>query len=307
MNTIKSYLRNIFPSPIWIFFSIVKRKFYPKQFFYSEVKFLSNLLNYLVYTSVIYHFYIEKIKRDPYSYLKTLIKKMNDGQILHHAIENSFAHTLYWDSYLEGFKDFKDFNISEELKSAVVIDIGAHQGFFSCRGQWKNKDAKFYCIEPDPKNYEILNKNSLLIGNENIKTYNILLSDRSAEVEFFLGRSLSTGSIENIVIGKKLNNGSIPIKSLTFEDFLDLNNIGQIDFLKCDVEGGEYKIFNNPNQLLKTKFLAIEMHTVKDIKPRDTYLYAFIQDNFECYEKQTSQTFGDHAIEIFGINKQYLN
>ena len=302
MNTIKLFLRNIFPSPIWIFLSVVKRKFYPKQFFYSDVKFLSNLLNYLVYSSVIYHFYIEKINRDPYSYSKTLVKKMKDGQILHHAIENPFAHTLYWDSYLDGFKDF---NIRDELKSPVVIDIGAHQGFFSCRGQWKLKDAKFYCIEPDPKNYEILNKNSLLTGNENIKTYNILLSDRSAEVEFFLGRSLSTGSIENMVVGRKLNNGSIPIKSLTFEDFLDLNNIGQIDFLKCDVEGGEYKIFNNPDLLLKTKFLAFEMHSVDDIMPRETDLYSFIQDNFKCYEKETSPTFGDHAIEIFGTNKQY--
>ena len=114
--------------------NIVKRKFYPIKFFYSDVKFLSNLLNYQVYSSVIYYFYIEKIKRDPYSYSKTLIKKMKDGQILHHAIENPFAHSLYWDTYLDGFKDF---NIREELKSGVVIDIGAHQGFFSVRGQWK--------------------------------------------------------------------------------------------------------------------------------------------------------------------------
>ena len=179
--------------------------------------------------------------------------------------------------------------------------------FFQSEGNGKNKDTKFYCIEPDPKNYKILNKNALLTNSENIKTYNILLSDRSAEIEFFLGRSLSTGSIENMVVGKKLNNGSIPIKSLTFEDFLDLNNIGQIDFLKCDVEGGEYKIFNNPSLLLKTKFLAFEMHSVDNIMPRETDLYSFIQDNFKCYEKETSKTFGEHAIEIFGINNQYLN
>jgi len=300
MNTIKSFLRNIIPSSIWTFLGEEKKKFYPKQFFSSDVKFLSNLLNYLVYSSGIYHIYIEKIKRDPYLYSKTLIKKMKDGQIIHHAIETPMPDPLYWDSYIAGFKDL---NILEELKNPVVIDIGAHQGFFSCRGQWKLKDAQFHCIEPDPKNYKILNKNSLLTCNENIKTYNLLISDRSAEVEFFFGRSSSTGSIERVVAGRTMNDGSISMDSLTFEDFLDLNNIGKVDFLKCDVEGSEYKIFENPDSLLKIKFLAFEMHSVDNIKPRETPLYSFIQDNFKCYEIETSPTFGDHCIEIFGTNK----
>ena len=48
---------------------------------------------------------------------------------------------------------------------------------------------------------------------------------------------------------------------ITAEEFIKLNNIQRIDFLKCDIEGSEFGLIENNAPLLRiTEQLAIEIH-----------------------------------------------
>ena len=54
-----------------------------------------------------------------------------------------------------------------------------------------------------------------------------------------------------------------------------------IDYLKCDIEGGEYLAFKPKELLLKVKYLMMELHTIENIPPEDTDLFKYIKKNFD--------------------------
>ena len=44
------------------------------------------------------------------------------------------------------------------------------------------------------------------------------------------------------------------------KEFIELNKLSRIDFLKCDIEGSEFDLINDTSLLEITKQLAIEIH-----------------------------------------------
>ena len=44
------------------------------------------------------------------------------------------------------------------------------------------------------------------------------------------------------------------------KEFIELNNLSRIDFLKCDIEGSEFDFINDTSLLEITQQLAIEIH-----------------------------------------------
>jgi FkbM family methyltransferase len=72
-------------------------------------------------------------------------------------------------------------------ETPVVVDIGAHQGFFSRQLYSIFKgESNIYCFEPDKKNFEILVKN---VGNiPTCKVYNVGLSDKPGNLNFYRDR-----------------------------------------------------------------------------------------------------------------------
>jgi len=63
---------------------------------------------------------------------------------------------------------------------------------------------------------------------------------------------------------------------------MDLYQIDRIDFLKCDIEGGEWDIFRNlsPDTLKKIDRIAMEAHGVPDFDFNDFYLPGKIRHSF---------------------------
>ena len=57
---------------------------------------------------------------------------------------------------------------------------------------------------------------------------------------------------------------------MTLEEMMDLYKIDKIDFLKCDIEGGEYDLFKSlsPEILSKIDKIAVETH---DEKQNETF------------------------------------
>jgi FkbM family methyltransferase len=143
----------------------------------------------------------------------------------------------------------------------VVLDLGSYAGVSSYFiSKQIGDNGKVICMEPDPKNFDILNKN--------IKFHNI-----NNAILLQKGVWSSTGKIDFQTegnLGSTISNFSNRKKNTTSIDVLCLEdlqkNIGlKIDAIKMDIEGGELNVIKNSFEFFKKNNyprLVIEPHFV---------------------------------------------
>ncbi len=131
----------------------------------------------------------------------------------------------------------------------VVLDVGAHAGYFSLWAAAQNPKVKIYALEPVKDNFEFLQKNIAENKFKNIKPENLALTKKSGEINIFLSEDSHNHSL--LPISDKTQS----VKSVNLADFIKKNKIKIISLLKIDIEGGEYEIFEN---LEKEIFSKIE-------------------------------------------------
>jgi len=119
--------------------------------------------------------------------------------------------------------DYEKYGVSPSVKDKVIGDIGAAFGDWTIMTAKKFPQAVVYAFEPDKIYYAKLVENCRLNQVNNVKPINI-----------------AVGSMEEL---KKYTGN-------------------RIDHLKCDCEGGEFKIFadKNRSQELRIKKIVMEFH-----------------------------------------------
>ena len=161
----------------------------------------------------------------------------------------------------------------------IVFDVGASVGPFTHFIKDQNP-AKVYCFEPHSEMYQTLVGN---VSGENIVCVNQAIGPVTSEFE---SAGLFNSDLRETC--EEENRQTIP--SIKFKDFVEQNNITQIDFLKTDCEGGEYDIFNDENLSWvknNVKKIAGEFHLgtpelrAKFLRFRETYLKQLT--NYEIY------------------------
>lgn len=126
----------------------------------------------------------------------------------------------------------------------VVVDLGANVGAFTMLALANSKAGKVIAVEPN----EELNR----LFRRQIE-FN-LFSPRVTLHRFFIGfRSAKQKQMLN-------NPYSKDAQFITQNEFIDLNNLSRIDFLKCDIEGSEFDFIQDTSLLQITNQLAIEIH-----------------------------------------------
>ena len=119
----------------------------------------------------------------------------------------------------------------------VLFDVGANIGLFSIKMAKQYPQARIYSFEPNPDVFGRLVRNIEINGVQNIFAYNVGMSD--AKETAFIDARHST------VLGKitKTRESALSeVQLSTICSFMEQNKIGQIDLLKIDVEGYEYKV-----------------------------------------------------------------
>ncbi|KKQ39671.1 MAG: SAM-dependent methyltransferase [Candidatus Magasanikbacteria bacterium GW2011_GWA2_37_8] len=138
----------------------------------------------------------------------------------------------------------REYRLAEEtIKSAKdpIIDVGAHAGFFSLYASAFNSNVKIFALEPEPKNFDILEKHLKNNKIKNVLPLAVALSSKSGKQKLHLSKDshnhyLSSGeAVEETIM--------VPTQDLT--NFCEKNKIKNISLLKLDIEGGEYDIFRS--------------------------------------------------------------
>jgi FkbM family methyltransferase len=139
----------------------------------------------------------------------------------------------------------------------LIFDIGANNG--NTVEFYKNFSEVLVCFEPNPKLVEVL-KNRF--KNENVIIDNRGVSD-SVEIKKFMlsnADTISTFSnnwVEESRFSKTHRwDESVDVQTTTLDSII--NQYGEPDFVKIDVEGYEYEVLNGLTLLLHKSIFAFE-------------------------------------------------
>jgi FkbM family methyltransferase len=134
--------------------------------------------------------------------------------------------------------------------SMVVIDIGAHVGYFTLLAA-KNTGTtgKVYSFEPEPNNHDLLTKNIEINEYQNIVATKMAVSDRTGSSELYL-TALDSGR-HSLFHHNLPEQGSAAVETTTLDFFLESQGWPQIDLIKIDVEGAEATVLDGMTRLLE--------------------------------------------------------
>lgn len=145
-----------------------------------------------------------------------------------------------------------------------VIDAGANIGLASLFYAREHPNAAIACFEPDPINFEILQRN-LQANRVNAEAHNVALSDRDGDMELFSlkGAPGDVGSSPSLELRQVFHPHERLIKRILPCRSLRPWLAEPVDILKLDIEGGEIAVLRDiRNDLGNVRHLAMEFHHI---------------------------------------------
>jgi FkbM family methyltransferase len=128
-----------------------------------------------------------------------------------------------------------------------IFDIGANIGWYSCHMAKKLPKAKIFSFEPIPETFEKLYNNINVNEISNVLLNNIAFSSKKENLTFYYS-PLVTGASSSQNITENENMSKLECAADTIDNYIAVNNIEKLDFIKCDVEGAEYFVFQGGNK-----------------------------------------------------------
>ncbi|AUD03011.1 FkbM family methyltransferase [Spirosoma pollinicola] len=150
--------------------------------------------------------------------------------------------------------------LSYVKEDTVMLDIGANMGFYSIRVGQKAKKGKVIAFEPDPGNFDTLQKNLVLNNLTNVMPYNAALSDKKETLRLYK-HPFNVGDY------RLYNDGD-------FKEYVDVPTLRlddtvkeRVDLIKIDVQGFEYFVLKGGRSIL-AKYMPI---VISEFWPRGLY------------------------------------
>jgi len=137
-----------------------------------------------------------------------------------------------------------------------VIDIGANIGITTVAVAKKiGRRGKLYSFEPVPEYFNILRKNTSSNGLENVKVYELAVTDQVGRA-YFYQKGLSTGVVFEEGVEK------FKVSTTTIDRFLTEEEIERIDLINMDCEGSELLVLKGAKETLRKNKVKIfcEIH-----------------------------------------------
>ena len=191
------------------------------------------------------------------SFVKRILFKLLTQPAYLKAMHRGF-YFLYDLGLLKSDKRFKYHYMVKQLikKDFTVIDIGANLGYFAKIFARLTSQGKVICIEPILPFYQILQK--FLSSYPQVVIHNIALGEQEGIVEMVLPESngmIRTGLPH--IVDKTEDIGGQKTTQVEVKKGSELfGSLSKIDYIKCDIEGYEWIVFNELQPII-SKFRPI--------------------------------------------------
>jgi FkbM family methyltransferase len=190
--------------------------------------------------------------------------------------------------------DFKSSNENNPIEmflmgylrdSMVYFDVGANNGYYySLKVAKQFPNCKVYAFEPDPKILHHLEKN-IKYNQCNIRVIPQGLTDHVGTAKLTADR----GAGNYIVVNSEDSSSTIEIKCNTLDHFVSESRINQIDFIKVDIEGGEYNFIKGAQKSIElfkpSIILELNDKLLKRFHASRSHVLSFLKNaGYTCFE-----------------------
>jgi FkbM family methyltransferase len=153
-----------------------------------------------------------------------------------------------------------------DRSATVIVDVGAHKGYFALRACSLLPTATVHCYEPDPRSARILVENAKRNGVlSRIRLFCEAVGERNGTTTVWLDRRSGKSCLQPLVEdGAPLAFGGRTQRSCPM---VSLNTVlqrteGTAAAIKMDIEGAEFDVFSgvSPENLRHVASIALEYH-----------------------------------------------
>ena len=141
--------------------------------------------------------------------------------------------------------------MEEKIKVGnIVVDVGANIGLHTLNmAKIVGNTGQVFAFEPDPSNFEILEKNVKINNYQNIILEQKAVGDKHGRTTLY--QSDNPGNHRLFPLTKQAK-GQIQVELTSLDKyFTDSNLANKINFIKIDVEGFEFSVLKGMKNILK--------------------------------------------------------
>ena len=181
-------------------------------------------------------------------------KNKQEGEIILFDKKFFYHHGLaFYDTYREIFEN-NIYEFRTNSSKPIILDCGSNMGVSVLYFSKKYLNADIIAFEPDETVLPFLEKNIQSQNIKNVELYKKAVWTEETELEFYTDKGLGGR------IGKEYENQTPKIiKSIRLKDFLNM----PIDMLKIDIEGSEFAVLKDCEDLLfNVNHIFIEYHSL---------------------------------------------
>ena len=241
---------------------------------------------------------VSKTFKNPYGDLNinffTLkyLKHLPPGKIKEHKLKDG---TISYRNAQELLHGFDEIFIQELYKielepNCYIIDCGANIGLSVIYLKQLLPTATIVAFEPDDQNFSLLSRNVSSFKFDNVELKNEAVWIENATIGFTNEGSMSSKVDQNGTTGKK-------IKASRLKDFLNK----KVDFLKIDIEGAEYAVIKDVQEVLfNVQNLFLEYHGTFSQNNELVDIFNILSNSgFQFYIKEATPVYKSPFFDSF--------
>jgi FkbM family methyltransferase len=181
------------------------------------------------------------------------------GDPLKYRLAGDLTMRLYPEGEIAEFLAFPWLFEPNELKLVArllqpgmsVIDVGANIGLYSILAAMRTgPNGRVWAFEPSSESSNRLERNLRLNNCNTVEVVRLALSDTISAASLISDQGF--GDAYRYVRADAPPSDGEVVKVTTLDAWAAANSVGPIDFLKVDIEGGEYKMFLGAKEFLSS-------------------------------------------------------
>ncbi len=151
--------------------------------------------------------------------------------------------------WVEVFKD-QEYFLPLDFKPKTILDLGANAGYASLYFKMRDPLAEVVAVEPDPHNLELLRENLKQI--DGVKILEAAVSAGDGEEVFYVSPQQGMSSS----FSRRPRSEEITVKTYKFDSLVESIGWKEVDLVKFDIEGAEWKVFEGAKVDLARVFIG---------------------------------------------------